>query len=542
MRVLPTKRSLLAARLAALVIALVGLTAPAAAQAKTFCVATTAADCQQGGYSANGAGLQTALTDSHNYVDISGPNTVRVGPGIYERPGGFAVMNPMRVIGSGPATVLGATDAQLPIQSTTISGASLSALTVRVATSASGPTGFSEVTDVRVTGSGTPSFGLQLRPGGRASRVVVDPAGIGLIGISLQDGATIENSSVVVRGGSSSAIAVGSQSAGAPAVVRHVTVLGIATGAAASGISVTGSRNPTTTAYARGVVRDSVVRGFATSLRRRVADSSTPCTGCGTASADLAVSYSSFAAAAVASAAGDPGTLTLGPGNLDDPDPLFTDVGLGNLRLRAGSPLIDRGDPAGIQSGESSVDLNEGPRVIGPRSDIGALESPLPLPLPSLSPTSGADVVAPVLSKAALTRRRFRVARAATPILATTGAQRKKRPASGTTLGYTLSERATVTLKLERKLRGRRIANRGKRPRCLIETRSNRKRPNKRCAVYKKAGTLTRSGTAGRQRVKLSGRVGSRRLKPGTYRLTASARDVAGNTGKRRTLAFTVVK
>lgn len=194
MRVLPTKRSLLAARLAALVIALVGLTAPAAAQAKTFCVATTATDCQQGGYSANGAGLQTALTDSHNYVDISGPNTVRVGPGIYERPGGFAVMNPMRVIGSGPATVLGATDAQLPIQSTTISGASLSALTVRVATSASGPTGFSEVTDVRVTGSGTPSFGLQLRPGGRASRVVVDPAGIGLIGISLQDGATIENS------------------------------------------------------------------------------------------------------------------------------------------------------------------------------------------------------------------------------------------------------------------------------------------------------------------------------------------------------------
>src|SRR5436309_2361365 len=89
---------------------------PAGAQARTFCVATTASDCDQGGYSADGAGLQQAVTDSNGYFDFSGANTIRIGPGTYERAGGYVVTTATHVIGAGHSTVIGATDNQVPIQ------------------------------------------------------------------------------------------------------------------------------------------------------------------------------------------------------------------------------------------------------------------------------------------------------------------------------------------------------------------------------------------------------------------------------------------
>ena len=54
---------------------------------------------------------------------------------------------------------------------------------------------------------------------------------------------------------------------------------------------------------------------------------------------------------------------------------------------------------------------------------------------------------------------------------------------------------------------------------------------------------LTRRGLrAGRRAVALSGRVGKKALAPGTYRLTVTATDAAGNRSNPVRLLFTVVR
>lgn len=135
---------------------------------------------------------------------------------------------------------------------------------------------------------------------------------------------------------------------------------------------------------------------------------------------------------------------------------------------------------------------------------------PAAIPLPQ----AVADRVAPKLSKLRLSRKRFRVGRGAT---ARSAAVRR-----GTVIGYTLSEPASATLRIER----RKLVRKG----------------GKRVRRYRKAGTLKRKGQAGRRRVKFSGRIGKRALKPGLYRLTITVKDSAGNAGRPRRLFFRVVR
>jgi hypothetical protein len=124
------------------------------------------------------------------------------------------------------------------------------------------------------------------------------------------------------------------------------------------------------------------------------------------------------------------------------------------------------------------------------------------------------DSVAPVLSRASLTHRRFRVGRRATAVSA-------RATPRGTTVRFTLSEAATVRLSFKRE---RRI---GRRHRLKL----------------KGVGTLTRvEKRAGRQRVAFSGRIGKRALKPGRYRASISATDAANNRSKASVLEFRVVR
>jgi hypothetical protein len=53
--------------------------------------------------------------------------------------------------------------------------------------------------------------------------------------------------------------------------------------------------------------------------------------------------------------------------------------------------------------------------------------------------------------------------------------------------------------------------------------------------------TLTRTIKVGPGRVPFTGRLGKRRLAAGTYRLTLTARDSAGNVSKPVRLTFTIV-
>jgi hypothetical protein len=119
------------------------------------------------------------------------------------------------------------------------------------------------------------------------------------------------------------------------------------------------------------------------------------------------------------------------------------------------------------------------------------------------------------------------------------GATAKVAAKTGTTIRYTLSEAAKVTLRFERKLKGRRV-KKGKKTVCAKPTRKNRKK--RKCTRYKGAGTLTRASKQGKNSVKFTGRIGKKALKRGSYRLVVRATDAAGNKSKARSLSFRVVK
>jgi Tol biopolymer transport system component len=137
---------------------------------------------------------------------------------------------------------------------------------------------------------------------------------------------------------------------------------------------------------------------------------------------------------------------------------------------------------------------------------------------------------APVLSKVSLSARRFRVGKKATAVTA----RRKKAPV-GTKFRFTLSASATLTIRLDRLTKGRRVGKR-----CFKATRRLRKR--KACDRATAKGTLTRKDLgAGAHSVAFTGRVGKHALSPGRYRATLTAGAAAGSSKPVR-LAFTVVR
>jgi len=138
------------------------------------------------------------------------------------------------------------------------------------------------------------------------------------------------------------------------------------------------------------------------------------------------------------------------------------------------------------QSASTFTDSGSGDCVGPPRPAVVAAK---PVPAVVL------DRVAPVLSRPRLSRRRFRVGR-------------------GTVFAFTLSEASTATLRIDRRRKGR----------------------------YRRAGSFKRKLRKGRARVRFSGRLRGRRLKPGVYRLSIIPKDGAGNVGKPRRLFFRILK
>ncbi|HEX2096648.1 MAG TPA: hypothetical protein VHF50_04705 [Solirubrobacterales bacterium] len=132
-----------------------------------------------------------------------------------------------------------------------------------------------------------------------------------------------------------------------------------------------------------------------------------------------------------------------------------------------------------------------------------------------------------------VTPKRFRVATTRTPVTSQRRRGRKRAPA-GTRIRFRLNDVATVRIKIERKLPGRRAGRRCVTPKPKLLSR-------KRCARFVGRGTLVRRNlAAGTQRIAFSGRIGRKALKPGRYRLTAVA-IADGNRSKPRRAAFTVV-
>ena len=121
------------------------------------------------------------------------------------------------------------------------------------------------------------------------------------------------------------------------------------------------------------------------------------------------------------------------------------------------------------------------------------------------------DTTSPELSDLWISRKNVRAGGEPT-----TPATPRRQYAPGTTIGYRLSENAAVIFTIHRTIAGRE-------------------------RVWR-VGTLTRRDASGPHTLYISGRVGRRRLRPGTYRLTLQATDSAGNTSRAAVYRFTIVR
>ena len=129
-----------------------------------------------------------------------------------------------------------------------------------------------------------------------------------------------------------------------------------------------------------------------------------------------------------------------------------------------------------------------------------------------------ADRTAPVISRVSLSPRRVRRA-----------------PPRTLSLRFRLSEAATVTVTVERLVPGRRIGDRG----CVPARRSMPRRS--RCQAAVRVSRVSRRAGAGATSVALT--IGRGKAAPvaGSYRVTVTARDDAGNTGAASRATLSVV-
>jgi hypothetical protein len=517
-------------------IAVLALAIPASSSASLYCVGGSPAGCTFA-YAATGDGLQQALTDADTNVDFDGtPDTVRIGPGTYKQTSGgdfHTTGGDITVEGAGQATVL-TTDAannRTVLHNTGGTGGAVRALRVDLAGTANGIYDFHDISDVRVSGPGTAIVGVHMRTGSHISRAVIDPAGILSVGVIAYGDSRVED--VVVRlhkagNGEATAVALATDDpAGtANATVRHLTVLGDGQTFTA-GVSLQADGDSAGARTLNANVRDTVLRNLSRPLERFAITN----TAANPGTANLTYRYSSLDATKNPAPTG-PGSTTAGPGNLPDPDPLFAP----DLSLSPGSPLIDAGDPAGPEAGDSPTDLAGNPRIVGGRRDIGAFESQPGAAGAIGQPGSPVETLplATVASAGALavSPRAFRAAPRGPSVSAA------RRAPVGAIVGYTLNVDASVRFTVRQSLRGRRV-RRGSRTRCVRPTRKNR--GARGCRRLKTRGTFTQAGRAGPNSFRFRGRVRHRSLTPGRYVLIATP-SANGVSGRATRAPFRIVR
>ena len=130
------------------------------------------------------------------------------------------------------------------------------------------------------------------------------------------------------------------------------------------------------------------------------------------------------------------------------------------------------------------------------------------------------DRTPPAVSQITLSRTRWRRG-SALPSAA--------RAKVGTTIAFGLDEAGTATISFARVRSGRRVGGK-----CVKPTRANRSR--RRCTRFVRAGSFALPAKLGVNRVRFQGRLdATHRLALGSYRVSVSAKDVAGNASKPRT-------
>jgi glucose/arabinose dehydrogenase len=111
----------------------------------------------------------------------------------------------------------------------------------------------------------------------------------------------------------------------------------------------------------------------------------------------------------------------------------------------------------------------------------------------------------------------------------------RKKPPVGTRVRYRLSEAARARFTIERRAKGRKKGRK-----CVAPTKKNRKAH--RCTRYRLLkGSFSRASTTGSNSFRFTGRLRSKKLRPGRYRLIMVATDAAGNRSKPKRARFRVV-
>jgi YVTN family beta-propeller protein len=142
---------------------------------------------------------------------------------------------------------------------------------------------------------------------------------------------------------------------------------------------------------------------------------------------------------------------------------------------------------------------------------------------PSATTTKAVDTL-PAISALGITNKSFAVA-----------ARKKAKLKRGSAFRYKLSESAAVKFTIERKTSGRKSGKK-----CSKKTKKNRSK--KKCTLFKGAGSLSAAGKAGKNKTRFSGKVKSKKLKPGAYRATAVATDSAKGRSAAKTVSFKIVR
>jgi hypothetical protein len=274
------------------------------------------------------------------------------------------------------------------------------------------------------------------------------------------------------------------------------------------------------------------------------------------------------------------GTLTEAQGNMHV-DPGFVDAAGGDFRLRADSPVLDQGSiPAPGQL--SGTDLGGDPRIADgtgkgtPVPDMGAFEFQPHAPSAAIAgpgavqvgsaasfssagstdpdagdiltahwSIGGVSVDGPVASQTFSSAGPVQVTLTVTDragLSATASTTLDVQAAPVVTPPPALAPALTgFSITRHRLVAGHRAAFRFKLSKAarvkIVVTRSG-----KLLTRSSHAGSIARSGHAGRNRIRFSGRIRGRKLKPGRYVATVRATDAGGRSSSKRVVKFTILR
>ncbi len=325
--------------------------------------------------------LQVAQIDGLDSVIRLGPGTYADGPYVFD-----GTVSPLTIQGSnngaGPNATLLKGGAAAPYATATD-------VTIR---------------NLRIEVSGSGATGLALSAGSIAQNVIVadDPAAVAAnaVGISLEDARVGSSTVSLYRGAGNTGI----RQVSGPAVVSRTSLRVSGTGVAAQGgplaidnsvlnLDVSGqvglradagstvdARHLTVVGGAggsRGVLASSSDAAAAVTLVNSIVHGPTDSVAASGAAASVVVHHSDLKPPVEETG----GTVTEGVGNLPDLDPAFIDPafagpGGGDLALRAGSPVVDKGDPLTSTGNDRNGDGRafDGDGNGSPVPDMGAYE------------------------------------------------------------------------------------------------------------------------------------------------------------------------